>query len=155
GEQPLLSSLPNNTPIPIPIPNSVYVPKPSSPINSQRTVNNSSMTNTSMNNSNSNYSHQPLQPLSNLQQKRYQKALKKLMIEQLKNKSIDIPSICSCGQLQRKIDSLLSENKTITYNDLMNVDCANNCIYYQKPSEYHRALTSIIQSIRNFNLDSK
>lgn len=89
-----------------------------------------------------------------LQQRRYQKALKKIMIEQLKNKSINIPSICSCGQLQRKIDSLLNEGKSITPNDLMNVDCANNCIYYQKPGEYHKALSDIIQSMRNLNFEN-
>ena len=93
-------------------------------------------------------------PIGELQQRRYKKALKKMMIEQLKNKSINIPSICSCGQLQRKIDSLLNENKSITPKDLMNVDCANNCIYYQKPGEYHKALSNIIQSIRNLKFDS-
>ena len=93
-------------------------------------------------------------PSGELQQRRYKKALKKMMIEQLKNKSINIPSICSCGQLQRKIDSLLNENKSITPKDLMNVDCANNCIYYQKPGEYHKALSNIIQSIRNLKFDS-
>ena len=93
-------------------------------------------------------------PSGELQQRRYKKALKKIMIEQLKNKSINIPSICSCGQLQRKIDSLLNENKSITPKDLMNVDCANNCIYYQKPGEYHKALSNIIQSIRNLKFDS-
>jgi hypothetical protein len=104
---------------------------------------NNSTSNNIINNNNNN----------ELQQRRYKKALKKLMIEQLKNKSINIPSICSCGQLQRKIDSLLHEGKSITSNDLMNVDCANNCIYYQKPGEYHRALTDIIQSIRTLKID--
>ena len=92
--------------------------------------------------------------MNELQQKRYKKALRKLVIDRLNSKKIDIPSICSCGQLQRKIDSLLNENKLITQNDLMNVDCANNCIYYQKPGSYHRALTDIIQSIRTLQLEN-
>ena len=92
--------------------------------------------------------------MNELQQKRYKKALRKLVIERFNSKKIDIPSICSCGQLQRKIDSLLNENKLITQNDLMNVDCANNCIYYQKPGSYHRALTDIIQSIRTLQLEN-
>ena len=90
--------------------------------------------------------------MTELQQKRYQKALRKMMIEQLKNNQINIPSICSCGQLQRKIDALLNENREITPDDLMNVDCANNCIYYQKPGEYHRALSNIIHGIRNLKM---
>ena len=92
--------------------------------------------------------------MNELQQKRYKKALRKLVIDRFNSKKNDIPSICSCGQLQRKIDSLLNENKLITQNDLMNVDCANNCIYYQKPGSYHRALTDIIQSIRTLQLEN-
>ncbi len=92
--------------------------------------------------------------MNELQQKRYKKALRKLVIDRLNTKKIDIPSICSCGQLQRKIDSLLHDNKLITQDDLMNVDCANNCIYYQKPGSYHRALTDIIQSIRTLQLEN-
>ena len=92
--------------------------------------------------------------MNELQQKRYKKALRKLVLDRFNSKKIDIPSICSCGQLQRKIDSLLNENKLITQNDLMNVDCANNCIYYQKPGSYHRALTDIIQSIRALQLEN-
>ena len=52
------------------------------------------------------------------------------------------------------IISLLNENKLITQDDLINVDCANNCIYYQKPGSYHRALTDIIQSIRTLQLEN-
>ena len=92
--------------------------------------------------------------MNELQKQRYKKALRKLVIDRFNSKKIDIPSICSCGQLQRKIDSLLNENKLITQNDLMNVDCANNCIYYQKPGSYHRALTDIIQSIRTLQLEN-
>ena len=92
--------------------------------------------------------------MNELQQKRYKKALRKLVIDRFNSKKIDIPSICSCGQLQRKIDSLINENKLITQNDLMNVDCANNCIYYKKPGSYHRALTDIIQSIRTLQLEN-
>ena len=92
--------------------------------------------------------------MNDLEKKRYKKALRKLVIDKFNSKKIDIPSICSCGQLQRKIDSLLNENKLISQNDLMNVDCANNCIYYQKPGSYHRALTDIIQSIRTLQLEN-
>lgn len=111
--------------------------------------------NQTMQSQNSNKNNNSTNHVNDLQQRRYQKALKKLMIEQLQNKSINIPSICSCGQLQRKIDSLILGQKTITPNDLMNADCANNCIYYQRPSEYHRALTDIIQSIRTLKIDNK
>lgn len=109
--------------------------------------------NRSKNKNNGNTYKSPYE-MNELQQKRYKKALRKLVIDRLNNKKIDIPSICSCGQLQRKIDSLLNENKLITQDDLINVDCANNCIYYQKPGSYHRALTDIIQSIRTLQLEN-
>ena len=109
--------------------------------------------NRSKNKNNGNTYKSPYE-MNELQQKRYKKALRKLVIDRLNNKKIDIPSICSCGQLQRKIDSLLNENKLITQDDLINVDCANNCIYYHKPGSYHRALTDIIQSIRTLQLEN-
>ena len=109
--------------------------------------------NNRMKRNNSNNYRTPYE-MNELQQKRYKKALQKLVIDRFNSKKIDIPSICSCGQLQRKIDSLLNDNKLITQDDLMNVDCANNCIYYQKPGSYHRALTDIIQSIRTLQLEN-
>lgn len=124
------------------------IPNESMNISIQTKQSHANSTNRNNNNNSNNHG-------SDLQQRRYQKALKKLMIEQLQNKSINIPSICSCGQLQRKIDSLILGGRTITPNDLMNADCANNCIYYQRPSEYHRALTDIIQSIRTLKIDNK
>ena len=119
-------------------------------------MNDSNMHNNNINNNKKNKTigyNSPYE-MNELQQKRYKKALRKLVIDRFNSKKIDIPSICSCGQLQRKIDSLLNENKLITQDDLMNVDCANNCIYYQKPGSYHRALTDIIQSIRTLQLEN-
>ena len=108
----------------------------------------------SLKNKNKIVSYKSPYEMNELQQKRYKKAIRKLVIDRFNSKKIDIPSICSCGQLQRKIDSLLNDNKLITQDDLMNVDCANNCIYYQKPGSYHRALTDIIQSIRTLQLEN-
>ena len=59
------------------------------------------------------------------------KALKNLMIEKFKEKSIVIPNICSCGQLQKQLDTLL-EDKNVSVYSIVNIECANNCIYYKK-----------------------
>ena len=75
------------------------------------------------------------------------------MIEKFKDKNIVIPNICSCGQLQRKIDSLL-ENNNISVYSIMNVECANNCIYYNNNSGYQKALSDIIKSVKNFKLEN-
>jgi len=88
-----------------------------------------------------------------LEKRRYVKALKNLMIEKFKEKSIIIPNICSCGQLQRKLDTLL-EDKNVSVYSVINIECANNCIYYKKNQEYHKALSDIINSVKNLKYDS-
>jgi hypothetical protein len=123
-------------------------------INNSMNESNMPINNNNTKNKNKAMTYKSPYEMNELQQKRYKKALRKLVIDRFNSKKIDVPSICSCGQLQRKIDSLLNENKLITQDDLMNVDCANNCIYYQKPGSYHRALTDIIQSIRTLQLEN-
>jgi len=76
-----------------------------------------------------------------------------MMIEKFKEKNIIIPNICNCGQLQKKIDSLL-ENKGLSVYSIMKIECANNCIYYNNNSEYQKALSDIIKSIKNFKLEN-
>lgn len=89
----------------------------------------------------------------NLLSFRYTKALRNIMIEKFKEKSIIIPNICSCGQLQKKLDTLL-ENKNISVHSNVNVECANNCIYYNNTNDYHKAISDIIQSVKNLKFDS-
>lgn len=75
------------------------------------------------------------------------------MVEKFKEKSIIIPNICSCGQLQKKLDTLM-ENKNISIYSIINIECANNCIYYKNATEYHKALSDIIQSVKNLKFES-
>jgi hypothetical protein len=75
------------------------------------------------------------------------------MIEKFKEKNINIPNLCSCGSLQKKIDSLL-ENNNISVYTIMNNECANNCIYYNNTIEYQKAISDIIKSIKNFKLEN-
>ncbi len=81
------------------------------------------------------------------------KALKNLMTERFKEKSIIIPNICSCGQLQKKLDTLL-EDRNVSVYSVINIECANNCIYYNNTHEYHKALSDIINSVKNLKFDS-
>lgn len=75
-----------------------------------------------------------------------------MMIEKFKEKNIQIPNICSCGQLQKKFDKLL-EVKNVSISSVMDFECANNCIYYNKANDYHKALSDIIKSIKNIKYD--
>ena len=84
---------------------------------------------------------------------RYIKALRNVMIEKFKEKNIVIPNICSCGQLQRKLDKII-ENKNVSVFSIVNSECANNCIYYNKTQEYHKALSDIISSVKNVKFEN-
>ncbi len=79
--------------------------------------------------------------------------MKNMMIEKFKEKSIIIPNICSCGQLQKKLDTVL-EDKNVSIYSIINIECANNCIYYKKNQDYHKALTDIINSVKNLKYES-
>ena len=88
-----------------------------------------------------------------LHKQRYIRALKNLMIDKFSEKNIIIPSICSCGQLQKKLDTIL-EKGNISVQSIINVECANNCIYYKNSKDYQKALSDIISSIKNIKLES-
>ena len=90
---------------------------------------------------------------SELEKRRYVKALKNLMIEKFAEQKIVIPNICSCGQLQKKLDTLL-EKGNISVLSIVNIECANNCIYYNNDKEYKKALSDIIASVKNLKFDS-
>jgi len=88
-----------------------------------------------------------------LEKRRYIKALRNIMIEKFQEKNIVIPNICSCGQLQRKLDKLI-ESKNVSVYSIVNSECANNCIYYGKTQEYHKALSDIITSVKNVKFEN-
>lgn len=64
-----------------------------------------------------------------------------------KSKSDIIPNICSCGQMQKKLNTYLIHYKTSIYA-MMNNDCANNCIYYNNNGQYQKAISDIMKSIK-------
>lgn len=88
-----------------------------------------------------------------LEKRRYVKALKNIMIEKFSEKKIIVPNICSCGQLQKKLDTLL-EKGNVSVLSIVNTECANNCIYYKNNKEYKKALNDIISSIKNIKFES-
>lgn len=88
-----------------------------------------------------------------LEKRRYVKALKNLMIDKFSEKNIIIPNICSCGQLQKKLDILL-EKGNINVLSIINTECANNCIYYNNSKGYQKALSDIISSVKNLKFES-
>jgi len=71
-----------------------------------------------------------------------------LINDKFKYKSGIVPNICSCGQIQKKLDTYLIDYKTSIYT-MMNNDCANNCIYYNNNTAYQKAISDIMKSIKS------
>lgn len=88
-----------------------------------------------------------------LQELRFHKALKQILTERLGEKNIYLPNICSCGQLQISLDTLISE-KNISVYSVFNINCANNCIYYKKRHEYEKSIKDILFSVRDLTFES-
>lgn len=68
--------------------------------------------------------------------------------DKFKSKADIIPNICSCGQMQKKLNSFLIDHKTSIYT-MMNNDCANNCIYYNDNAQYQKAISDVMKSIKS------
>ena len=83
----------------------------------------------------------------------YIKALKHIMTERLGEKKIIIPNICSCGQLQRKLEAVV-EAGNISVLKVSNFECANNCIYYKKPKEYEKCIKELVSIIKKLKYSS-
>ena len=76
----------------------------------------------------------------------------KFLNDKFKTKSSVIPNICSCGQMQKKLEGYLIDYKNSIYT-MMNNDCANNCIYYNKNNEYKKAISDIMKSIKTMKVN--
>ncbi|KAL3865154.1 hypothetical protein ACJMK2_006775 [Sinanodonta woodiana] len=62
---------------------------------------------------------------------RYVEALRHQLKEKIRNKNIELPPLCLCG------DSIWDTNPET---------CANNCVFYKNPRGYARALQSLLSS---------
>ena len=84
---------------------------------------------------------------------RFIKALKHIMTERLGERNIIIPNICSCGQLQKKLDFIV-EKGNISVLTNTNLNCANNCIYYNNQKEYNRCINEVLDSIKKITYEA-
>ena len=54
--------------------------------------------------------------------------------------------------MQKKLEGYLIDYKNSIYT-MMNNDCANNCIYYNKNNEYKKAISDIMKSIKTMKVN--
>lgn len=90
---------------------------------------------------------------SELEKKRYIKALKHIMTERLGEKKIIIPNICSCGQLQKKLEAII-EDGNFSVLKVSNFECANNCIYYKNPTLYNQSIKELVSIVKKLKYNS-
>jgi len=91
---------------------------------------------------------------SEFERRRFNKCLRNVINERLGKKNIDAQKICSCGNLHKQLDELIEKGKLII-NDLSEVECKNNCIFYKNQNEYLKKINEVLNSVKDLTLQYK
>ena len=91
--------------------------------------------------------------LTKAEKKKYAECLYKIQSERFGERKIVIPNICSCGNLQKKLESLVKHNN-IDVGSFTGFECANNCIYYKNKKEYDKCIKDLLFSIKNVKYET-
>ena len=87
------------------------------------------------------------------ERRRFIKALKNIITERLGEHNIYIQNICSCGNLQKQLTALV-EKGNLTVYALTEVECANNCIFYNNKKAYLKNINDVLNSIKNISYEN-
>ncbi|MCQ2819219.1 MAG: hypothetical protein MJ252_18305 [archaeon] len=68
--------------------------------------------------------------------------------ERFGERKIIIPNICSCGQLQKRLQSLIKHSNFDVMSPTQ-YECANNCIYYKNKKEYDKCIHDLIYCVKD------
>ena len=90
---------------------------------------------------------------SEFERRRFIKALKHIITERLGEHNIYIQNICNCGNLQKQLTALV-EKGNITVYALTEVECANNCVFYNNKKAYLKCINDVLKSIKNISYDN-
>lgn len=85
---------------------------------------------------------------SEYERRRFNKALRNVINERLGQQSIPVQKICSCGSLHKQLDDLIEKGK-LFINDLSEVECKNNCIFYKNQKEYLKKINDVLDSVKD------
>ena len=91
--------------------------------------------------------------MSQFEKKRFIKALKRIFTERLGEHNIYIQNICSCGNLQKQLTAIV-EKGNLTVYALTEVECANNCVFYNNKKEYLKNINDVLKSIKNIKYEN-
>jgi hypothetical protein len=90
---------------------------------------------------------------SEYERRRFIKALKNVINERLGQQNIEMQNICNCGNLSKKLDTLI-ENGNFIIN-LTDLDCKNNCIVYKNHKEYLQKINEVLKLVKELASNNK
>ena len=90
---------------------------------------------------------------SEFERRRFIKALKHIITERLGEHNIYIQNICNCGNLQKQLTALV-EKGNLTVYALTEVECANNCVFYNNKKAYLKCINDVLKSIKNISYEN-
>jgi len=88
---------------------------------------------------------------SEFERRRFIKSMKNAINERLGQQNIEIQNICNCGNLYKKLDTLI-ENGNLNITE---IDCENNCIFYKNQKEYLQKLNEVLESVKELASNNK
>ena len=90
---------------------------------------------------------------SEFEKRRFIKALKHIITERLGEHNIYIQNICNCGNLQKQLTALV-EKGNLTVYALTEVECANNCVFYNNKKAYLKCINDVLNSIKDISYEN-
>ena len=89
---------------------------------------------------------------SEFERRRFIKAVNNIINEKLSEKNFDIKNICSCGNLQKKLDSMIEKNNLSIFQD---VECDKNCVFNTNKNNYLEIINQVLKSIIDTHFENK
>ena len=90
---------------------------------------------------------------SEFERRRFIKSLKNIITEKLGENKIILDNICSCGNLQKQLNSLIEKDNLKEYI-LNDVECLNNCVFYNNKIAYLEKINEVLKSIKELYLEN-
>ena len=90
---------------------------------------------------------------SEFERRRFIKSLKNIMTEKLGQKNIFFDKICSCGNLEKKLNEIFEQDNLNNFN-LNDNECSNKCIFNYNKNLYLEAINDVLKSIKKLNLEN-
>ena len=89
---------------------------------------------------------------SEFERRRFMKAINNIIKEKLSEKNLNIKNICNCGNLQKKLDSMIEKDNLDILND---IECNKSCIFYNNKELYLGTINEVLNYIKNLYLENK